>query len=78
MWIGAVEIARDLPPHGWVDVESIQLIPPHPPDIVGLGVGSWPSADRTAEERHFVLLADLPVGIGDDVRRVGERSPRAR
>jgi hypothetical protein len=77
MRVGAVEVAGDLASHGRVDVESIQFVRGRPTHVVGFAVGCRESPRWPAEQGHLVLLADLPVGVGNDVGRVGEDPDKA-
>src|ERR1700678_4286242 len=68
---GLAEVIAKLPPLGRVDVQRAEVIRCHPRALTRLIVRGRRAADRAAEQDHLVLLPDLPVGVGDDVARIG-------
>jgi hypothetical protein len=67
----AAEPVSQLPPLRGVDVQAVQFGDGEPADVAGLVVGLGLAADRAAQEDHLVFLADLAVGVGDDVAGIG-------
>src|SRR5690606_34048526 len=68
---GSGEVVVDLAAHARVDVQAVQFGGEDPAHRVGLGGGAGLTGDRAAGVDRLVLLADLAVGVGDDVLRVG-------
>jgi hypothetical protein len=65
------EPVAELPPLRWVDVQRLQFARGEPSGRRRLVVGCRLAGEQAAEQDDLVLLADLAVGVGDDVTRVG-------
>lgn len=64
--------------HARVDVVLVEVSRLDEGDAVGLLVDRRHSADGSADVGVLVLLADLTVGVGDDVVRVGVDAEETR
>jgi len=69
--VSAREVVTDLSAHAGVDVVLVEVDGLDEVDAVGLVVDGGLAADGAADVGVLVLLADLAVGVGDDVLRIG-------